>query len=240
MTSEPDNASTWPSAMIPPDDPKRQFTIADPDGPRARHVSVSGGTYTILVTGGDSAGRYCLIDMLVPPGSGPPPHRHDFEEMFTLLEGELEFTVRGQKSIIHAGSTVNVPANTPRFYKNISGGAARMLCARRRDRKNSSWLLVIRLMLAPRRHLTSPSRSGSSEGGRLESSGQIQDGIPEIASTRAGGASRSINSRCLSPPMLVARADRIESILLQCVSPHMADCVAKTCTSWSDRFSYVL
>jgi len=135
MTSEPDNASTWPSAMIPPDDPKRQFTIADPDGPRARHVSVSGGTYTILVTGGDSAGRYCLIDMLVPPGSGPPPHRHDFEEMFTLLEGELEFTVRGQKSIIHAGSTVNVPANTPRFYKNISGGAARMLCARRRDRK---------------------------------------------------------------------------------------------------------
>src|SRR6516162_3173119 len=95
MMSEPDNASTWPSAMIPPDDPKRQFTIADPDGPRARHVSVSGGTYTILVTGGDSAGRYCLIDMLVPAGSGPPPHRHDFEEMFTLLEGELEFTVRG-------------------------------------------------------------------------------------------------------------------------------------------------
>ena len=126
--SEPDNASTWPSAMIPPDDPKRQFTIADPDGPRARHVSVSGGTYTILVTGGDSAGRYCLIDILVPPGSGPPPHRHDFEEMFTLLEGELEFTLRGQKSIIRAGSTVNVPANAPQhFFKNISGGAARML-----------------------------------------------------------------------------------------------------------------
>ena len=128
MMSEPDNASTWPSAMIPPDDPKRQFTIADPDGPRVRHVSVSGGTYTILVTGGDSAGRYCLIDMLVPPGSGPPPHRHDFEEMFTLLEGELEFTFRGQKSIIHAGSTVNVPANAPHFFKNISDGAARMLC----------------------------------------------------------------------------------------------------------------
>jgi quercetin dioxygenase-like cupin family protein len=128
MMSEPDNASTWPSAMIPPDDPKRQFTIADPDGPRARHVSVSGGTYTILVTSGDSAGRYCLIDMLVPPGSGPPPHRHDFEEMFTLLEGELEFTFRDQKSIIRAGSTVNVPANAPHFYKNISGGAARMLC----------------------------------------------------------------------------------------------------------------
>jgi quercetin dioxygenase-like cupin family protein len=48
--------------------------------------------------------------------------------MFTLLEGELEFTLRGQKSIIRAGSTINVPANAPHFFKNISGGAARMLC----------------------------------------------------------------------------------------------------------------
>jgi hypothetical protein len=39
--------------------------------------------YTILVTGAQTSGRYCLIDMLVPPGGGPPPHRHDFEEMFT-------------------------------------------------------------------------------------------------------------------------------------------------------------
>src|SRR5262245_65876826 len=71
MMSEPDNASTWPSAMIPPDDPKRQFTIADPDGPRARHVSVSGSTFTILVNAGARAGRYCLIDMLVSPDSRP-------------------------------------------------------------------------------------------------------------------------------------------------------------------------
>jgi hypothetical protein len=35
------------------------------------------------------------------------------------------------------------------------------------------WLLVIRLMLAPRRHPTSPSRSGSSEGGRLERSERL-------------------------------------------------------------------
>ena len=34
--------------------------------------------------------------MLVPDGSGPPPHRHDFEEMFSLLEGELQFTSVGR------------------------------------------------------------------------------------------------------------------------------------------------
>jgi len=34
------------------------------------------------VTGKDTAGRYSLIDMYVPPAGGPPPHRHAFEESF--------------------------------------------------------------------------------------------------------------------------------------------------------------
>jgi quercetin dioxygenase-like cupin family protein len=117
-----------PSAAIPADDPNRKLTVADPDGVGIRHVSVAGGAYTILVSGAETAGRYCLIDMLVPDGGGPPAHRHDFEEMFTLLEGELEFTFRGQAQTIRAGSTVNIPANAPHMFKNKSGKTARMLC----------------------------------------------------------------------------------------------------------------
>ena len=86
---------TSPSA-IPPDDPSRRLTIADPNDAGLRHVSVAGGAYTILLSRAETAGLYCLIDMLVPDGGGPPPHRHDFEEMFTLLDGELEFTFRGE------------------------------------------------------------------------------------------------------------------------------------------------
>jgi len=113
---------------IPADDPNRALTVADPDGAGMRHVSVAGGTYTILMSSAQTAGRYCLVDMLVPNGGGPPPHRHDFEEMFTLLEGELEFTFRGQSQTVRAGSTVNVPANAPHAFKNVSGATARMLC----------------------------------------------------------------------------------------------------------------
>ena len=119
--------SPTPSA-IPADDPSRNLTVADPDGAGVPHISVAGGTYTILVSGAQTAGRYCLVDMLVPAGGGPPPHRHDFEEMFTLLEGELEFTFRGQSQLVRAGSTVNVPANAPHAFKNVSGATARMLC----------------------------------------------------------------------------------------------------------------
>jgi quercetin dioxygenase-like cupin family protein len=116
-----------PSAL-PLDDPKRQLTVADPDGAGLRHVSVAGGTYTILLSGAETAGQYCLIDMLVPNGGGPPTHRHDFEEMFTLLDGELEFTFRGQTQTVRAAATVNIPANAPHSFKNTSGKTARMLC----------------------------------------------------------------------------------------------------------------
>jgi mannose-6-phosphate isomerase-like protein (cupin superfamily) len=91
-----DTAKTSPRATqtVPPDDPTRKLSIVNPDDPALRHVSVVGDTYTILLSGAETAGRYCLIDMNVPHCGGPGPHRHDFEEMFTLLEGELQFTFR--------------------------------------------------------------------------------------------------------------------------------------------------
>ena len=122
------HATTQPGSAIPADDPNRQLTVAEPDSPQLRHISVVGDTYTILVSGAETAGRYCLIDMLVPDGSGPPPHRHDFEEMFSLLEGELAFTFRGKTQTVKAGSTVNIPANAPHVFKNVSGKTAHMLC----------------------------------------------------------------------------------------------------------------
>jgi mannose-6-phosphate isomerase-like protein (cupin superfamily) len=126
MTDMPPNAPN--GSALPADDLSRTLTVAAPDDAGLRRVSIVGNTYTILVSGADTAGRYCLIDMLEPDGGGPPPHRHDFEEMFTLLEGELEFVFRGQKQIVRAGSTINIPANAPHVFKNVSGKTARMLC----------------------------------------------------------------------------------------------------------------
>jgi quercetin dioxygenase-like cupin family protein len=133
-----------PSSAIPADDPKRKLTVADPHDSKVRHVAVVGDTYSILVSGAQTAGRYCLIDMIVPNGSGPPPHRHDFEKMFTLLEGELQFTFRGETTTVRAGSSMNIPANAPRVQECFrrhgahavhvhAGGAGRILHAGRRS-----------------------------------------------------------------------------------------------------------
>lgn len=113
---------------IPADDSNRRLTIADPDDPALPHIAMVGDTYTILISGKDTDGKYCLIDMLVPDGGGPAPHRHDFEEMFIILEGEIEVTFRGEKRSAKAGSTVNIPANAAHGFKNVSGQPARLLC----------------------------------------------------------------------------------------------------------------
>lgn len=114
--------------LLPADDLSRALIVADPDDPRARSISVVGDIYTILISGKDTEGRYCLIDMLVPDGSGPPLHRHDFEEMFSLLEGELQFAFRGKTRSVRAPATVNIPANAPHQFRNTSGKTVHMLC----------------------------------------------------------------------------------------------------------------
>jgi quercetin dioxygenase-like cupin family protein len=121
--------TSQPDSPIPPDNLQRNITVADPKKDQSLpHLGVVGDTYTILLTGDDTDGRYCLIAMYIPPGGGPPPHRHDFEESFTILEGEIEAIFRGKKTVVRAGQTVNIPANAPHSFTNASNHPARLLC----------------------------------------------------------------------------------------------------------------
>lgn len=115
-------------APIPQDDAERALTVTRPSAGDVRHIALVGDIYSILITGEQTYGRYCLIDMRIPPGGGPPPHRHDFEEMFTLLDGELEFTFRDEVVRVRAGETVNIPANAPHCFRNVSENPTRTLC----------------------------------------------------------------------------------------------------------------
>ena len=120
------STATKATANLQPDNSQRTLTLAQPDN--LPHIGLVGDTYTILLTGKDTAGRFCLIDMHIPPGGGPPPHRHDFEESFTLLEGELQATFRGGKSTVRSGETINIPANAPHQFHNASTSPVRLLC----------------------------------------------------------------------------------------------------------------
>ena len=65
---------------------------------------------------------------LVPPGGGPPPHVHSREEEgFYVLEGEITFTINGERVVATAGMFANMPVGTPHSFKNESNKPAKML-----------------------------------------------------------------------------------------------------------------
>jgi quercetin dioxygenase-like cupin family protein len=113
--------------LIPDDNLSRHLAFKS-EQDNLPHLGVVGDTYTIVLTGDETAGRFCLIDFHIPPGGGPPPHRHDFEETFILLEGEIQVTFRGEKRVVKAGETINIPANAPHQFHNGSSAPARMFC----------------------------------------------------------------------------------------------------------------
>jgi quercetin dioxygenase-like cupin family protein len=113
---------------LPADDLARLLVAATAGSPSLPHIGLVGDTYTILLSGKHTAGRFCLIDMHIPPGGGPPLHRHDFEESFILLEGEIEATFRTHTSTAKAGVTLHIPANAPHQFRNVSNQPVRLLC----------------------------------------------------------------------------------------------------------------
>src|SRR5437660_3759612 len=118
-----------PISPLPPDHLQRKLVVVRPnEDEKLPHITLMADTYTILLSGDDTNGRYCLIDMLIPPGGGPGPHRHDFEESFTILEGEIETTFRGEKLVVRSGETVSIPANAPHSFTNASKQTVRLLC----------------------------------------------------------------------------------------------------------------
>lgn len=117
-------------APLPADDPSRPLVVARPDTDESLpHLAVVGDTYTILLSNGDTGGAYSLMDMLIPPhADGPPPHRHGYEEMYYVLEGQIDLTVRDQTVRLNPGEAANIPAYAPHHFKNPSEQPARFLC----------------------------------------------------------------------------------------------------------------
>ena len=93
-----------------------------------RTVAVVGDVYRFLATGDDTNGKYALFEALVGPGGGPPPHVHSREEEgFYVLEGEISFTINGERVVATAGMFANMPVGTPHSFKNESNKPAKML-----------------------------------------------------------------------------------------------------------------
>ena len=93
-----------------------------------RTIAVVGDVYRFLATGEETQGKYAMFEAIVGPGGGPPPHIHSREEEgFYVLEGEVTFTIHGERVVATAGMFANIPIGTPHSFKNESDRPAKML-----------------------------------------------------------------------------------------------------------------
>jgi quercetin dioxygenase-like cupin family protein len=83
---------------------------------------------TFKETGEDTDGLFAVVEVVGLPGSGPPPHiHHRVDEVYCLLEGELEVLDGGRTFTAEAGSLFRIPKGTLHAWKNGTNETARTL-----------------------------------------------------------------------------------------------------------------
>jgi quercetin dioxygenase-like cupin family protein len=97
---------------------------------QGQSLSIAGGAYRILISGEQTNDNYAVIEMLVPPGAGPGPHAHkDIQEMFYVVEGEVEFKMEAGKQVAGKGSFINIPlGGAVHGFKNKTDTTVHLLC----------------------------------------------------------------------------------------------------------------
>lgn len=84
------------------------------------YQNILGDLQTIKLSGRDTAGRFTIFENDNPPGVGIPLHVHTNEdEVFRILEGEMEFFVEGNTSVLKAGDTIFLPRQVPHSFKVV-------------------------------------------------------------------------------------------------------------------------
>jgi mannose-6-phosphate isomerase-like protein (cupin superfamily) len=91
-------------------------------------VWLVGDTYTLKISGAQTGGAFTLLEAVVSPGGGPPPHIHYQEdETFIVLEGELTFKTGERTVPAPVGTVVHVPKGTRHSYATVGKVPVRML-----------------------------------------------------------------------------------------------------------------
>ncbi|MBV9197662.1 MAG: cupin domain-containing protein [Solirubrobacterales bacterium] len=97
--------------------------------PGAGPVSDLGLGCPTIKVGAALSGQVGVVEGEVPPGGGfQVPHWHeDLDEVFYVLEGEIEFLLDGSWQRAQAGTTVFVPAGMVHAFRNATERPARQL-----------------------------------------------------------------------------------------------------------------
>ena len=90
--------------------------------------SVPGEEIAVRFHSSETLGRFSIMESKAQPGAAPPMHLHrDEEEVFHILQGELDFSVAGIETTLKAGDMMRIPAGMPHAWRNRTDHVALMI-----------------------------------------------------------------------------------------------------------------
>src|SRR5215469_691142 len=91
--------------------------------PRSKRYYLDVGLGSVCLSGPDTGGAYCLLEVSLAPGMAVPRHTHTREdEVYFVLDGELEVGVGEKTFVLRPGDTLLAPRDIPHELRN-SGDA---------------------------------------------------------------------------------------------------------------------
>lgn len=90
-------------------------------------LNVLGMPLTMLCEASETNGNWSLFEEEVPLGMGPPAHRHDWDEAYYILDGQVDFVIDGETISSARGDFNHLPRGTVHGFKGASESAARVL-----------------------------------------------------------------------------------------------------------------
>ena len=87
--------------------------------PRVKRYYFDVGLGSVCLSGADTGGAYCLLEVGLAPGMAVPRHTHTREdEVYFVLAGELEATIGEETIVLRPGDTLLAPRDVPHELRN--------------------------------------------------------------------------------------------------------------------------
>ena len=81
-----------------------------------------------------------VISADIAPGGGPALHRHPYEEVFVVLDGEATFTLGDERRVARGGDFVVAPPGVPHAFVNSGAGRLRSVNVHASPEFVTEWL----------------------------------------------------------------------------------------------------
>ena len=90
-------------------------------------LQVLGTEVRFLCRAANTAGRFSMMEVMLPLGAGPPPHHHDWDEAYYVADGEVLFQLGSHTRRVAAGDFVYAPAGTVHAFEGLADIPSRVL-----------------------------------------------------------------------------------------------------------------